>query len=223
MFDRWLKSGGGGNYLVWRDFGRPKSTSLSLEQPIGSLKRSLLWRCHLLARKSRLYNLQLYARGHLKRWRPSEIRTFQAPDGTRLELAPGDFTAKTKEARPGYHTFNITVEALQRLHSIARANGTNVLIVLQPSKEEVYLPLLGEPAPDPGGPLRVTLGELGIPYLDLLPGFRSRADKGEVLFFEVDGHPNARGYALTAELVLAHLKDNAERYGLQDLVQSSSP
>jgi hypothetical protein len=90
--------------------------------------------------------------------------------------------------------------------------------VLQPSKEEVYLPLLGEPGPDPGSHLRRTLGELGIPYLDLLPDFRSRAAKGEVLFFEADGHPNARGYALTAELVLAHLRNNAAKYGLKDLV-----
>jgi len=89
----------------------------------------------------------------------------------------------------------------------------------------VYLPLRGETTfdADPGRPLRVKLGELGIPYIDLLPDFRSRAAKGEVLFFEVDGHPNARGYALIAELVLAHLKDNAKKYGLENLVQSSSP
>jgi hypothetical protein len=119
--------------------------------------------------------------------------------------------------------FDITVEALQRLHSIASTNGTNVLIVLQPSKEEVYLPLMGEPAPDPGSHFRAALDELRIPYLNLLPGFRSRAEKGEILFFEVDGHPNARGYALTAELVLAHLKNNAGVYGLKDFAQVSSP
>ena len=71
-----------------------------------------------------------------------------------------------------------------------------------------------------GKPLRVKLGELGIRYIDLLPDFRTRAAKGEVLFFEVDGHPNARGYALIAELVLAHLKENAKKYGLQTLAQS---
>jgi len=166
--------------------------------------------------------LLLYARGNIKRWAPAEIRTFQAPDGTRLDLAPGDLTAKSKGAQPGYRPFDVTVEALKHLHSIAWANGTNVLIILQPSKEEVYLPLLGEPAPDPARALRETLGELGIPYLDLLPDFRRRADKGEVLFFEVDGHPNARGYALIAELVLIHLIENAKRYGLKDLLRSAS-
>jgi lysophospholipase L1-like esterase len=216
MFDRWLKSGAQGNYMVWRDFGRPRSTSLSMNQPFGDLAISLLWQCHLLATKSHLYNFLHYARRYLKGWRLSRPpeSTIQTPDGTRLELALADFIDKTGEARPGQRLFDVTVEALQRLHSIAKANGTNVLVILQPSKEEVYLPPSGEPDADPGSPLRVKLGELGIPYLDLLPDFRSRAAKGEVLFFETDGHPNVRGYALIAELVIAHLEDNAKRYGL---------
>jgi hypothetical protein len=77
------------------------------------------------------------------------------------------------------------------------------------------LPLLGEPAPDLGGPLRAALTDLSIPHLDLTQDFRRRAAKGEVLFFEADGHPNVRGYALIAERVLSHLKDNARRYGLK--------
>jgi hypothetical protein len=75
---------------------------------------------------------------------------------------------------------------------------------------------------DPARPLRVKLEEFGIPYLDLLPAFRSRAAKGEVLFFETDGHPNARGYALIAQRVLAHLKDNAKKYDLKGLAQNPS-
>jgi hypothetical protein len=222
-FDRWLKSGAGGNYLVWRDFGEPESTSISLEQPIGNLISGLVWRWHLLASESRVYNLLRYAPWYLKKWAFSEIRIFQGPNGTRLELNPKALASESKRARPGYHPFNIAITALQRLHSIARATGTDVLVVLQPSKEEVYLPLMGEPPPDLTGPLRVKLGEIGIPYLDLLPGFRSRAEKGEVLFFEADGHPNRRGYALIADLVLAHLKSHAKQYGLRGLAPTAAP
>jgi SGNH hydrolase-like domain, acetyltransferase AlgX len=222
MFDRWLKSGAGGNYVNWRDFGRPRSVSLSLQQPVGKLIKSLQWRGELIMRKSHLYNLLLYARGYIKRWIPSEIKVFDALDGTSLELQPGGLASRTKEAQRGHRVFDIALEALQRVYSLASADGTSVLVVLQPSKEEVYLPLLGEPAPDPGAPLRATLGELGIPYLDLLQDFRHRAAKGEVLFFEADGHPNARGYALIAERVLAHLKTHAKRYSLNDSVQTSS-
>jgi lysophospholipase L1-like esterase len=214
MFDRWLNSRAGGNYMVWRDFGTPKNASLSFQQPIGQLIRNLRWRAQLLARKSQLYNLLLYARGHLKTWVPPGRKIFQAPDGIRLELLPANLAYNTREARPGHHVFQRVLDALQRIHSLANQNGTSVVVVLQPSKEETYLPLLGEPAPDPAAPLRTALGELGIPYLDLLQEFRSHAAKGEVLFFETDGHPNARGYALIAELVISHLKQHAKEYRL---------
>ena len=227
MFDRWLKLEARNNYLVWRDFGRPRSTSLNLNQPIGDLVVSVIWRCHLLASNSRLYNFLHHVRKslrtYLRGYSPSQLKLFQAPDGTQLQLDIEDFTNKVKIGQPGHRAFDISVEALQRLDSIARANGTSILVVLQPSKEEVYLPLMGENSfdADPGKPLRVKLKELDIPYIDLLPAFRTRA-KGNALFFEVDGHPNARGYALIAELVVGHLKDNAKKYGLQNLVQSFS-
>ncbi len=214
MFERWLKSGAGGSYVIWRDFGRPASVSLSLQQPIRNLVSSLLWRGRLLARKSYLYNLLLYVSGDFNWWSPSATIIFQAPNGTRLELQPEDLVSKTKLAQPGNYVFRRVIDALQRVHSLAKENGATVLVVLQPSKEEVYLPLVGESPPDATAPLRAALVERGIPYLDLLEDFRRRAAKGEVLFFETDGHPNARGYALIAELVISHLKGHAKEYGL---------
>ena len=141
-------------------------------------------------------------------------KIFNAPNGARLELQPQHFSWTTKFARPGNHIFALVIDALQRIHSLAKANRATVLIVLQSSKEEVYLPLLGEPPVDPGAPLRAALAERGIPYLSLLDEFRRRAAKGEALFFETDGHPNAHGNALIAELVSSHLKQHAKKYGL---------
>lgn len=218
MFETWLESGAAVNYVVWRDFGRPRSTRLELRQPLGDLFVSVLWRGHLFASRSQLYNLLHYVRrsfrDSVRGWDVSESATFETRDGTRLELNLGDFADKTKDVRPGNRRFDIAIDALQRLDSKARSNGTEMLVVFQPSKEEVYLPLLGEPEADPGRPLREKLGELGIDYLDLLPDFRRRAAEGEALFFEVDGHPNVRGYALTANLVLAHLTGAGKWEGL---------
>jgi hypothetical protein len=214
MFDLWLKSGAGGSYMVWRDFGRPPSASLDLQQPVGQTISSVSWRAKLLARNSYVYNLLLYVRGNFSRWIPSGKKVFQAPDGSRLELAPSVLAHNTREARPGRHVFQQVVDSLQRIHVLAKKNGATVLVILQRSKEEVYLPLVGELPPDPAAPLLVALRELGIPYLDLLEEFRRRAAKGEVLFFETDGHPNARGYALIAELLTSHLKENAKNFGL---------
>ena len=214
MFERWVKSGAGGNYMVWRDFGRPISVSLNLQQPLMSLESALLWRAQLLARKSHLYNLLLFSLGDLMRWASSGVKTFQTRDGTRLELARGVLANNMKKARPGDHVFQVAVDALQRIHSLAKEDGATVLVVLQRSKEEVYLPLLGESLPDAAAPLRAALAERGIPYVDLLEDFRRHAAEGEVLFFETDGHPNARGYALIGELVSSHLKQHAQEYGL---------
>ena len=86
-------------------------------------------------------------------------------------------------------------------------------MVLLPSKEEVYLPADRE-MPDLTGPLRLAFDRDAIEYLDLVPAFRERAAAGERLFFETDGHPNKSGYALIAKLVLQHIRENTNRYGL---------
>jgi lysophospholipase L1-like esterase len=223
MFERWVKSGAGGSYMVWRDFGRPTSVSLSLQQPLSSLESALFWRAQLLARKSYLCNLLLFSLGDLMRGASSGVKVFEARDGTRLELAPGVLANNTKKAHPGDQVFQSLIETLQRIHSVARENGATAIVILQRSKEEVYLPLLGEPVPDAATPLRAELEKRGIAYLDLLQEFRRRAAGGEVLFFETDGHPNRRGYALIAELVTSHLKQHAKEYGLTDSEETSSP
>jgi lysophospholipase L1-like esterase len=215
MFDRWLRSGVGGNYMVWRNFGRPRRVTFNLQKPVASMIDAFRWHHALLSRSSYLYTLLLHVRGAVKEWRPAEVRIFEFPDGGRMELFPGDFANTTAGAQPDRREFQLTIQALQRIQSIAGANGTHVLVIFQPSKEEVYLPLLGDPPPDPADPLRSALTKNGIRYLDLAPVFRQRAGAGEKLFFEVDGHPNERGYALIAENVLSHLKANARRYGLK--------
>jgi hypothetical protein len=177
IFDGWLKSGAGGNYMVWRDFGRPMSASLDVNQPIGDLLRSVWWKTKLVLRRSYLCNLLLYIRGNSTGWLSAGKKVFKAPDGSELDLLPSQLANNTKSAKPGQRVFQIVVDALYRIHSLARQNGATALIILQPSKEEVYLPLLGEVPPDAAAPLRKALAKRGIPYLDLLDDFRSHAAK----------------------------------------------
>jgi len=205
LFERWLESGVGGNYMVWRDFGR--HTRSSLRSPIGSIRG-------LLRTNSYVYNLLRYGRNVYRRWLSSEPKVLRFEDGTQLHLTPTLLMSHTTGAQPDHPEFGLVLRDLQTLHSIAKENGTHVLIVFQPAKEEIYMPFVGEVAPDPGGPLRAALEDLDIPYLDLAESFRQQAAAGERLFFTADGHPNARGYALIAETVLSHLKHNARQYGL---------
>src|SRR4029453_8364998 len=124
------------------------------------------------------------------------------------------FRDRVALSQPGNHAFQVAADALVQLHAQATAQGTHVLMVLQESKEEVYLPELEDNVPDITRGLRDVFDSHGIDYLDLLPGLRERARAGEQLFFERDGHPNRRGYALDAALILAHLRENAAKYGL---------
>lgn len=162
-------------------------------------------------RRSYLFNLLRTARAREWAGVPRELRL---ADRGRLELLADDFEAKRARAQPGQPEFQLVVAALARIAALAAQHGTRVVVVLQPGKEEVYLPLLGERPSDTTNALRPELERRGIEYLDLVPAFRAEAAAGARLFYEFDGHPNARGYALTAELVKAYVTEHAGRLGL---------
>jgi hypothetical protein len=204
MFERWLALGGKGNYMAWRNHGRYVFT---LQEPIEGLK-------NLGRRCSYLYNLVQIAYKTL-RWGKPHLLPFA--DGTHMQLSPSRLGESATMAQPYYPQFHVVIESLTRLHSRATECGTYVLVIFQPGKEEVYMPLLGELTPDPGAPLRAALDSRGIDFLDLTPAFRRQAQAGQRLFFESDGHPNRAGYRLIASEVLKHLKKNAATYGLSAL------
>jgi acetyltransferase AlgX (SGNH hydrolase-like protein) len=215
MFDRWLKSGVGGNYLMWRDSGRPARVTFSLRRPIELLEGLFDQQVYPLLVRSRLYSLVRVVHRSAVGQGGGPPDVFQFADGHRLQLLPGDALANIDMAQPTHRAFQLALDAFQHLDSLASEHGTRTLMVLLPNKEEVYLPLLEKPTVDPARALREAFDARGIEYLDLTPAFRERAAAGGRLFFEVDGHPNEKGYALIAELVLAHLKQNGRKYGLE--------
>jgi lysophospholipase L1-like esterase len=88
-------------------------------------------------------------------------------------------------------------------------------LILQPSKEEVYLPVLGISVPDPSEGVREALARLAVDCVDLTPVFGERGAAGRRLFFEEGGHPNAEGQALIAQAVLRHLETRRHSASLQ--------
>lgn len=212
-FHRWLESGLGGNFMVWRGSGQPPPVRFSIRDPRDTLDRVV--RSLLVPAMRRSYTLTLVRalQGGTEGETAGAAQAYTFADGRRVLLFERDFLDKTLTSRPGRRPFRLVLESLQAIHALAAEEGARTLVVLLPGKEEVYLPLLGRTPPDPTSALRSALDERRIEYLDLAPAFRARAE-AEPLFFEVDGHPNRTGYALIAAEIQRYLEDNAERYGL---------
>jgi hypothetical protein len=141
-------------------------------------------------------------------------KTVQPRDGGRIQLVPRLLASHARLSSPQQPALSLVLKSLEDLQDLTSQQQTYCLVLFFPSKEEVYLPVFGEAAADLAAPFLPELDKRGIAYLDLGPHFRQRAAAGETLFWEVDGHPNPRGYALIAEVVLAHLLKRATSYGL---------
>jgi hypothetical protein len=198
MFDRWVNALTREHYLIWRS----RRYRFSLSQPLASIKSALL-------RYSYVYNL---ARHTYRAWREGGAIRLELPDGGRLQLVPSLVEHAANRGQPGRREFQLVLQALVDLQALAHQQDASVLVVIQPAKEEVYLPLLSRPVADLSAPVRLALDAHGIAYLDLTAAFRQCARAGKRLFFEVDGHVNTQGHRLIAQEVLAHLSNNAPVY-----------
>ncbi|MGE3471720.1 MAG: hypothetical protein AB7O28_15310 [Vicinamibacterales bacterium] len=202
-FDDWLALGAGGNYLIWRDFGRPRYAGFSRAAPLASavdVTRATVYRN---LKRSYLYNLLGVLHGAGGSDAARDVYT--TPGGAQLLLSEREFLAQSRLGRKDTREFRLALAALRRLQAEVSAGGAQLLVMLLPGKEEVYLPLLGATPPDPTADLRMALDAGGIAWLDLAPAFKARAREGAPLFFEVDGHPNPAGQALIAHEVLQRL------------------
>lgn len=201
-FARWLEAGRPGNYDVWRFFGGDLPEA---HRGVSNLIESS-YLITYLREAWRIYRSPHSLRG----------TTLDFPDGSRLVLVPAFLQRAARSARPDDPDFQLVLQTVERARTIAKNHGTEFVVLLIPTKEEVYLPVADLPALDLLAPFRVALEERDIGYINLGPAFRERAEEGERLFFEVDGHPNAAGNALIAESVYSHLQKHAEEYGLSD-------
>ena len=119
---------------------------------------------------------------------------------------PEIYAANELLGRPEHPNFQLVLDAVEQTRALAAGTGGQFLVLLVPTKEEVYLPLLDERPPPGTAAFAAHFRATGIPYVDLTPSFQARARAGERLFFEIDGHPNAAGYRLFADVVLNQLQ-----------------
>ena len=104
--------------------------------------------------------------------------------------------------------------AILATRALVEKNGGSFVIILMPTKEEVYhrltAPKLGQSDLDSLAQTRLRLlsfcADQHLTCFDLLPGLQSAADQHQQLFFPTDPHLNAAGNALVATLVDSFLR-----------------
>lgn len=93
-------------------------------------------------------------------------------------------------------------------------SGTSLVVVIVPSKEQVYETKFKQVTTLPPNynidqliePLRQFCAAVQLHCLDLTPAFRTEAEKGQQLYFPVDIHWNATGHTLVAQEVKNYLQ-----------------
>ena len=198
-FQQWLDDDTDMTYPEWRRSRRAAS------------ERNVLRR---LSHGSYLMALQRSLRSALLSRGAGETIVFG--DGQRLQLAPMVYRNDVQMADPAHPVFRLVMTTIEEAQSLSQRQGSHFLVLLMPTKEEVYLPLLDKPAPALIENFRPALEAHDIPYMDLTPHFQARAREVGPLFFEIDGHPNASGYRLIADAVLEYLNEHGKAYGLGD-------
>jgi lysophospholipase L1-like esterase len=193
-FQRWLEAGSPGNYNTWRTAAR-----------VGQLDTPLIGRSYvaLLVRES-------WKNRHAR----FGSRTVTWRDGHHLRLTGDLYQRDALHARPGDPEFDSAFASLERARATAAAEGTRTLVLLFPTKEEIYLPLLGDSVPRPLAPFAAELDRRGIEYIDFSGPFTAAAKAGRSIYFELDPHPNREGYALIARTVTDYLRRHAAALGL---------
>jgi hypothetical protein len=203
-FEDWLQAGAQGNYDVWRFFrGKPARKSYP-----PSCEICLLYMAHeSLKRSSYLYTVFNEARKSYRH--PAE--RMRLPNGGRMTFLPTMLERSTAGIKTDEPIFQLVINTIEQTQKLAQGFGTELLVILIPSKESVYLPVLGKPSPEPIDVILREFEKRRIPYLDLRPYLQRLARQNEILYFEVDGHMNARGNAAVADAVLARLRAGADR------------
>jgi len=150
------------------------------------------------------------------------LRGLREPNVERVVLGNGDviYLSRNDESRlmsgwrrPGTPDIHrVFFAPLEQLKAEVETGGARFLVVLVPSKEELYAATEFPDVLQPVLEARMELAARRIPTLDLYPVFAESAPLRPA-FFRVDPHPNAFGHRIIAEALAMAINVDTDRNG----------
>lgn len=146
--------------------------------------------------------------------RSRENKTYRyKKDGLNLVLRTDRWVSDEAQESERLEGWRLMQEALLRMSREAASFGAQLVVVLIPSKEEVYwevvrddVPIAAEEIDRPLSLVDDFCKEKGIPVCDLRSAFEHQAAQHRQLYLRVSGHWNESGNALAADTISACLK-----------------
>lgn len=152
--------------------------------------------------------------------RPAELRGLIGKDGWLFFRGDLNFllSGDLRQQADGRDPYPAIVDFNEQM----KARGIDMLLVVIPTKTEIYPEKLSDHAPAGGKPYvapycRKLLGELsaaGVGIVDLLPHFLAARDGEEPLYMTQDTHWTNRGVRLAAKLIAETVKQRAVKDAL---------
>jgi lysophospholipase L1-like esterase len=147
-----------------------------------------------------------------------QLGLMQAVAAPKPKKIPQELSVFARMETPAFTAAWTATEAiLQEFSRVAQASGAELLLFLIPDKAEVYAADweatqkaydISTQEWDPATPnsrIKDIAQRLGLRMLDPLPAFQQAASQGERLYYRQDGHWNARGHQLAAQLIQRYL------------------
>ncbi len=218
-----------------RDDGADDLHSARQITTFGAQRRSFGALRNWLAHHSILYRKVVFAVGDLFRFLELQKKTHNPAltvyqdraRGLKTGFRPMDrFVALNLDDSRVAEGMRICEQAIDQMQEICRGRHIRLIVVLIPTKETVFYPLLRE-VPDLKN--RGTIDKLiqyerlakdklcsflntqSIPYIDALPALREALGRKQIYPSNADGHPNKYGYAAIAQAVANYLMAEQNR------------
>ena len=200
QFRGWQQEGHGADYnefrtAYWRKVtGRPDY--------VGPLTALTTMQWGVLLEKSRLYlrasDLVRQATGD------ADADRHPFPDGTWAVLDGEKTRFAAAPARRDDERIELLMAAIARLQAETRGDGADLMVMLIPSKEELFGVSAAAAAENVVAQTRRRILDAGVPLLDLYP-LLQEAGSLQSPFFPEDIHMNAYGHRVAAEALVAWL------------------